>query len=101
MLVCQIINIVNSFENRDFEFELLRIGYLPSPKDTRKNIYYYEDEGKAGGASTQSSAGFIPAIFGGVQLQTDPLQAEKPPLPRRIDETQYVLTGTTLMEAVS
>ena len=91
MLVCQIINIVNSFENRDFEFELLRIGYLPSPKDTRKNIYYYEDEGKAGGASTQSSAGFIPAIFGGV----------KPPLPRKIDETQYVLTGTTLMEAVS
>jgi len=91
MCASQAIQVVSSFENRDFESETLRVGGLPSPKDTRKNIYDYEDEGKAGGASTQGSAGFIPAIFGGV----------KPPLPRKIDETQYVLTGTTLMEAVS
>jgi len=60
--------------------------------------------------TTQDSAGFssedgsasggIPAIFGGVQLQTDPLQAEKPPPPVNIHVKTCIFTEKLLKSGI-
>ncbi len=64
---------------------------------TNNSYNVLTDHGSAGfSAAGGSASGGIPAIFGGVQLQTDPLQAEKPPLPGKIHSKPCVLTENGL-----